>query len=50
MIKGTVEESNILLRRPAYPFDGNKGGLPKYIIKDPSKINVGVACGANPPF
>jgi hypothetical protein len=39
LIQGTVKNKNIIQRRSALPLDGNKGGLPEYII-DPKNVNV----------
>jgi hypothetical protein len=50
VIEGTVKESNILLRRSALPWDGNKGGLMEYVIKDPTKIKLNRVSGVNPQF
>ncbi len=37
LIKGTVKNKNIIKKRAALPLDGNKGGLPEYII-DPKNV------------
>tara|TARA_B110001452_G_C14891903_1_gene311736 strand:+ start:316 stop:474 length:159 start_codon:yes stop_codon:yes gene_type:complete len=39
LIQGTVKNKNIIQKRSALPLDGNKGGLPEYII-DPKNVNV----------
>ena len=50
MIEGTVKEKNILLRRKALPMDGNRGGLPEVVVKDPSKVKIKKVSGVNPEF
>jgi RHS repeat-associated protein len=49
VIEGTVENSDIMIRRPAEALDGNMGGLPEYLI-DPEKVNINRVSGANPAF
>ena len=39
MIKGKVDSKNIIKERSALPLDGNKGGLPEYII-DPKNVKI----------
>ena len=39
MIKGKVKPSNIIEKRAALPLDGNKGGLPEYII-NPQNVKI----------
>jgi hypothetical protein len=39
LIKGTVDPKNIITKRSALPLDGNKGGLPEYII-DPKNVEI----------
>jgi RHS repeat-associated protein len=38
IIQGTVKNKNIIKKRAALPLDGNKGGLPEYII-DPKNVD-----------
>ena len=47
--RGTVRPSNIQVRKPADPLNGNAGGLPEYII-DPNKVKINNISGVNPPF
>ncbi len=49
VIEGTVNQSDIILKRNALPLNGNQGGLMEYII-DPSKVNVKRVSGVNPQF
>lgn len=39
MIKGEVKTQNVIKKRAALPLDGNKGGLPEYII-NPEHVNI----------
>ena len=39
MIKGKVKSKDIIIKRDALPLDGNKGGLPEYIIQ-PEHIEI----------
>ena len=39
LIKGTVKNKYIIKKRVALPLDGNKGGLPEYII-NPKNVNI----------
>ncbi|MDY0078891.1 MAG: RHS repeat-associated core domain-containing protein, partial [Bacteroidales bacterium] len=49
VIKGTVNHRTIIKTRSAVPLDGNKGGLPEYII-DPKNVNIRRVSGVNPEF
>ena len=49
VIKGTVNNSSIIKTRSALPLDGNKGGLPEYII-DPKNVTIKRVSGVNPEF
>jgi len=49
VIEGTVKKSNIITQRPALPLDGNKGGLPEYII-NPKNVQIKRVSGVNPQF
>ncbi len=37
-------------RGSALKFDGNIGGMPEYVIKDPAKIIIKRVSGVNPEF
>jgi RHS repeat-associated protein len=50
IIKGTTNNSNILLQQGAVPLDGNIGGLMEYKINDITKITINGVWGVNPPF
>lgn len=39
MVKGKVKPSDIINKRAALPLDGNKGGLPEYII-NPGNVRI----------
>jgi len=47
VIKGTVNNGNIIKTRSALPLDGNKGGLPEYII-NPKNVTIRRVSGVNP--
>lgn len=49
VIEGTINKSDILLKKTAAPSVGNEGGLLEYIL-DPSKVNINRVSGVNPPF
>ena len=50
IIEGTTSKSNVELIRKALKYDGNKGGLLEYIIRDPNKIKINNVSGVNPEF
>ena len=39
LIQGRVNPADIIKSRPALPLDGNRGGLPEFII-DPKNVNL----------
>jgi RHS repeat-associated protein len=45
--KGTVAKGDIIKQKPATPLDGNKGGLPEFII-NPSNVNFKTTTPAKP--
>lgn len=49
VIEGSIQNRYIIQSRPAYPLDGNPGGLREFII-EPSKVNIKRVSGANPEF
>ncbi len=54
VIEGTLQDpSKVIKTRPALPLDGNRGGLPEYIIPDGLKnggIKIDKVGGVNPEF
>lgn len=49
VIEGTVKNKNIITQRAALPLDGNRGGLPEYII-NPKNVIIKRVSGVNPQF
>ena len=49
VMEGTVTRKNIMQIKAADPLDGNKGGLPEYII-NPKNIQIKRVSGVNPQF
>ncbi|MCO5935526.1 hypothetical protein NAF17_08230 [Mucilaginibacter sp. RB4R14] len=49
VIEGTVKPNAIITNRAALPLDGNKGGVPEYII-NPKNVTPKRVSGANPNF
>lgn len=51
VIEGTTPRSNYTITKGgAAPIKSNKGGLPEYIITDPTKITIKRVSGVNPQF
>ncbi len=49
VIEGNVSRIKIIKQRSALPLDGNKGGLPEYLI-NPQDVAITRVSGANPEF
>ena len=49
VVEGTVKNRNIMRVKSADPLDGNRGGLPEYII-NPKNVQIKRVSGVNPQF